>query len=339
MRSASPESSSEKESVIMLKKMYGRLILPTLARIRAFCGISPGQPTQPTPTTTLPEELAVAVVLKAAGDATLRASDLAHPGEHYIAAIRMYGDALACVVGSTVDHAGRETGRNPAHPAAEVIERAAAELELSATRIESALCASAHELLCVPSAERRPLALAIQQICSAVIGSRIASAELGARRELQRVTRNIVTLLGAVGFASLAVQYWHVHGDLARGKTWRASSELVNCRPIAKGGCAGRPSIFFHTKEEQNPWIEYDLGVPTKLSRVIVENATDGLRERAIPLVVEISDNQKDWSEVARITRTFESWTPSFPEVSARYVRFRAARVTYLHLSQIEIRH
>ncbi len=309
----------------------GLLRIPRLSAVRA-------EPPITEASSRTPEHLAVALAFKKMGDAALRTSDLVQPSEHYVAAMRLYGDALACVAGVDVVRDGEGPTESPDSRVEDLIQNASAKHSLSAARIQVALQASVKELLAVAGAERRSLALAMQEICGAVIGDFTTVSVRAERRELDRIVQIIVAVLTTVGFTSLAVQYLHSRGDLANGKPWRASSELGKCLPLDKGGCPGRPAIYFHTKQEENPWIEYDLGKSTRFSQVIVENARDGFRERALPLIVEIGDDQQTWSEVARMTRTFESWSPAFPAVSARYVRFRVPRVSYLHLSKIQIR-
>ena len=98
-----------------------------------------------------------------------------------------------------------------------------------------------------------------------------------------------------------------------------------------------RTSIFFHTREEEQPWVEMDLDAPTKFSSVSVRNRTDSLQERAVPLVLEVSDDRQSWRQLAQRQDFFNVWTPSFDAVSARYVRLRATRKTFLHLEAVQV--
>ncbi|HEY2736709.1 MAG TPA: hypothetical protein VGI70_22065, partial [Polyangiales bacterium] len=71
--------------------------------------------------------------------------------------------------------------------------------------------------------------------------------------------------------------------DLARGRPWRSSSHEFECHP-KNGECGGaQTNIFFHTKEENSPWFEIDLGTPQTVARVEVENRDDCCVERASP--------------------------------------------------------
>jgi len=128
--------------------------------------------------------------------------------------------------------------------------------------------------------------------------------------------------------------------DLAKGKPWRASSKLADCYPekITCGG--GRTAVFFHTLEENQPWVEIDLGAPTRFSEVLVYNRRDGdqgVLDRAVPLILEVGDDQKTWRVLGEQTQSFGLWAPKFEPTTARYVRLRSPRVTYLHLHAVEV--
>ena len=58
---------------------------------------------------------------------------------------------------------------------------------------------------------------------------------------------------------------------------------------------------------------------------------------RALPLYVEVSTDGKQYHRVARRERPFTVWRVSFPTVSARYVRLRVQRKSYLHLNEVEV--
>jgi hypothetical protein len=125
--------------------------------------------------------------------------------------------------------------------------------------------------------------------------------------------------------------------DLALGKPWRASSSAYECHP-QQNECGGAHSaMFFHTTEEDSPWVEFDLGSPQKLGRVQVVNREDCCPERAVPLVVEVSDDRTHWRSVARATESFRDWEMSFDPVKARYLRLRVDRRSLLHLVRVSV--
>lgn len=153
------------------------------------------------------------------------------------------------------------------------------------------------------------------------------------RRVSMRRRLRVFAVAGLGLVASIAMVYGisfclTVFGDLARNKPWVVSSAWWGGTP---------PGMFFHTSDEFNPWVRYDLGEPTPVHRLLVKNRTDCCSERAVPLVVEVSSDLVNWDTVARQTSNFETWEPSFPTVSARYVRLRLDRVGTLHLAKVRI--
>lgn len=165
------------------------------------------------------------------------------------------------------------------------------------------------------------------------------------RRPLNKILIQRAWRLGLLVLAALviaAVTVW-VRGvllersDLAAGKPWRASSQLESVCISPAQQCPGEVGYFFHTAEEQDPWIEFDLGTLRLLSRVRVDNRQDCCAERAIPLVVEVSINHQTWQTVAREDAEFKSWSPSFTPVNARWLRLRVLNRTFLHLDRVRI--
>ena len=127
-------------------------------------------------------------------------------------------------------------------------------------------------------------------------------------------------------------------GDLARDKPWTASSNAYTCTP-AEGICGGtKTKIFFHTNDEESPWVQIDLGAVRSFSRVDVRNRADCCMDRAAPLIVEIGEDGKTFRKVARREEPFFDWSAKLGDQTARYVRLRADKKTILHLEKIEVR-
>lgn len=125
--------------------------------------------------------------------------------------------------------------------------------------------------------------------------------------------------------------------DLAEGKPWVASSSWGACDPRI-GRCGPLVSrIIFHTLEDESPWYRIDLGQPTRFSGMTIANRTDDAPERAVPLLIEVGDDTVTWKEVARRESMFTIWRPTFDPVTARYVRVRAPRKTWLHLEAAKV--
>jgi hypothetical protein len=162
----------------------------------------------------------------------------------------------------------------------------------------------------------------------------------GARRQaiLRRRALRLALVVAALLLGFITLRPFYPKSNLAAGKPWKASSTYTVCDP-AKHSCGGATDtdIFFHTLEDDSPWVEIDLGEPTRISEVTVRNRTDCCTDRALPLVVEVASEPGAWKEVARRTESFGTWEPTFKPVRARYVRLRVPRKTFLHLVEFSI--
>jgi hypothetical protein len=149
----------------------------------------------------------------------------------------------------------------------------------------------------------------------------------------QRVARTmrVLVAIAIVGTSLWLVALWTRPPDLVPGARRSLSSQFSPCYP---GQCG---DAVFHTALEANPWVAYDLGAPRRLHSIDVQNRTDCCRERAVPLVVETSNDQKTWTEQARTSEPFVTWSANL-RGRARYVRLRAATTTHLHLKAVGIR-
>ncbi len=135
-----------------------------------------------------------------------------------------------------------------------------------------------------------------------------------------------VALLAAAAAAWALRAELRLVPDLARGRAWQTSSQL-----------AADSSLLFHTALEASPWAVVDLGARRTFSQIKVRNRNDCCQTRAVPLLVEISGDGASWRLLARREAPFQTWSRRFGSVSARYVRLRVDRASYLHLSNVEI--
>jgi hypothetical protein len=126
-----------------------------------------------------------------------------------------------------------------------------------------------------------------------------------------------------------ALRVW-LSRDLARTSAFTTSSSAYDCK---QGECG---DAFFHTQEEESPWIEYDLGRARAVHRVELKNRWDCCYERAVPLVVETSLDRKSWTVAARTDQAFLVWSADFAQ-RARYVRLRVDGRSSLHLQSVSI--
>jgi hypothetical protein len=180
-----------------------------------------------------------------------------------------------------------------------------------------------------------------QRFVRALIDGNPAGVDQVGRVLVQRGVRSGATLLLLVVslFAGkLGIENALRGPDLAFGKPWRASSQQFECHP-KESECGGAATaIFFHTSEEDSPWFEVDLGGSQAIARVEVSNRDDCCLERAVPLLVEVSEDRQHWRAVARRGDSFREWEAKFAPVKARYVRLRVDRRSVLHLARVSVR-
>ena len=148
----------------------------------------------------------------------------------------------------------------------------------------------------------------------------------------------IFVLLGGLVWGGFAVKSYLAELDnISRGKSWVISSTFpMGCRSPAQK-CAESPNFFFHTQEQNQPWLEIDLGGVQRFSSVKVVNRQDCCSERAIPLVVEVSSDGQKWQQIARKNELFTEWHPQFSPVEARWVRLRIPKKGILHLVSVDV--
>ena len=144
-----------------------------------------------------------------------------------------------------------------------------------------------------------------------------------------RITVAIVLLAAA----ALGIRALALGPNLVENRPFRTSSTLDQC--AHKGMCA---ELMFHTNQQDNPWVEFDLGAVRKIHKLEITNRSDCCAERAAGLIVEVGVDQNTWTEVAKNDLPFLKWSPSFAKRSARYVRLRVPRNTTLHLDDVVVR-
>ena len=119
---------------------------------------------------------------------------------------------------------------------------------------------------------------------------------------------------------------------------FKASSAEAPYPQEGQLGDHGPFELVFHTKNESDPWVIIDLGETRKISKVSLLQRSDCCKDRGVPLVVEVGDESQTFVEVASRKEPFAEWTAKFPPQSARYVKLRATKRTYLHLRDVFIR-
>jgi hypothetical protein len=156
-------------------------------------------------------------------------------------------------------------------------------------------------------------------------------------QRLLRIGMLVALLLSIIGGVRYLMDRSEQARNLAAAKPWRASSSTgAGCSsPLQQ--CADSADFFFHTQEERQPWLEIDLGKPTRFTAVRVDNRRDCCFDRAKPLVIEAGNDQEHFKELARRTTSFGSWFAQVPPTEARYVRVRSPSKTILHLAEVRV--
>lgn len=217
---------------------------------------------------------------------------------------------------------------------------AAGGAELLAHLRDSLLRAPAESALLPPEQlerEARAAKAFVQALIAAATDRHMRSDRLLTERWLRTGVAAAVLLVLAASAAG-PLQRAFAPPDLAAGKPWRTSSKGDDCEPGLKRCMGARTAIFFHTKREHDPWFEVDLGAPTSFAAVEVVNRRDCCQDRVVPLVVEVSNDQKSWSAVARRVDTFpEIYRAVFAKQRARYVRLRVDRRSTLFAERVSV--
>src|ERR1035438_3056511 len=99
----------------------------------------------------------------------------------------------------------------------------------------------------------------------------------------------------------------------------------------------------FHTEFENNPWWQVDLGLPTKLDRVVIYNRCDALSERNSRLLVLLSSDGRQFRQVYQHNGTIfygatdgKPLTVKLGGVEARFLRLALEGTSYFHLDEVE---
>lgn len=213
----------------------------------------------------------------------------------------------------------------------EVVVRAAGGAEWLPS-IEKALALDPREVAMEHAATSPARQAAILETFTRALISELDAPERErARQRAFRLSKRAGLVLGGVLLCAAAYWLW-LRPNRAASAIVTTSSDLGPCR--SPGDCG---NALFHTKEEDRPWVMYDLGSEYELHSVDVQNRSDCCYERAVPLVVETSHDANTWTEQARAERAFLTWSTSL-RTRTRYVRLRVDRRSYLHLGPVVIR-
>jgi hypothetical protein len=222
-------------------------------------------------------------------------------------------------------------------PLSEALDRAPPELLVAAAPDDATLGAIKEALLESPATVSVEASEREEQQAGRVrafVDTLLWNADAPRRRLDQLLVFRLIrlTLVAAVLLLVAFGVYRVTRGpNLAAGKPWKTSSRWTGCS--ADPTCEG--ILLFHTVEEKEPWAQLDLLKPQTIHRIEVKNRVECCADRIVPLVVEVSLDGKQWTEVGRKKDQFTTWTIKFPPRSARYIKLHIARVSTLHIHDL----
>ena len=157
----------------------------------------------------------------------------------------------------------------------------------------------------------------------------------------------VVLILSVLGFVLVCTlppwRHRWFPPDLGSTARWTTSSQYPNTAQQGLGTAspknntgAADPPFFFHTLDQQDPYIDLEFERPVRVRRVLIENRSDCCEERALPLNVEIPGASSPRILCQRRS-PFEVWTCSVKDVTTRRLRIRHPGKAMFHLRRIEV--
>jgi hypothetical protein len=98
-----------------------------------------------------------------------------------------------------------------------------------------------------------------------------------------------------------------------------------------------RENLGFHTDAGGQQWVVIDLGATRSFDKVVVYNRAEGQHARAVPLRLEVSDDNRNYTLLRERKETFDKWTAKGLHAKGRYLRLQNTPPKYFHLSEVEI--
>jgi hypothetical protein len=176
-----------------------------------------------------------------------------------------------------------------------------------------------------------------------LVGALIAPLEWEANRlgwalvaRWSRIAVVGLLLLALVGFAASWVSSRN-HPNLALHRPVLASS-LNGYGPEPGRLVDGIiDEIAFHTNGGDQQWVVIDLGEVKKFDKIVVYNRPDCCAERAVPLKVEVSNDNQNFTPIAERTEVFAKWSAKNLHAEGRYLRLKNTPPNFFHLAEVEV--
>ena len=214
---------------------------------------------------------------------------------------------------------------------------------LSAVQVSSLTAAMGpdgdHSLATLPVAQRKTFAIGLHEFVTALAEPLEFEANRLGRALFARYTRvavAAVVVLGVVGIVGnwIGAKFekpniaLHRHVDISS----QYPGEGLDHSLLVDGD---RTNLGFHT-ECQGGWAIIDLGATKRFDKLVVYNRVE-FPERAIPLVVEVSDDRQNFRQIAEKKEVFDKWSATGLAAQGRYVRLKNASSNCFHLAEVEI--
>jgi hypothetical protein len=96
-------------------------------------------------------------------------------------------------------------------------------------------------------------------------------------------------------------------------------------------------TLGFHTLDGGPQWVVIDIGKVHKIKKIVVYNRPDGYEERAVPIKIEVSKDNQNYTQIAERKETFDKWTAKRLNAEGRYVRLKNTPPNFFHLGEVEV--
>jgi len=153
-----------------------------------------------------------------------------------------------------------------------------------------------------------------------------------------RITAAIVVVGGAVAMLLSLLAGQMKKPNIALKKKVTTSSLFASAgrdtRLLVDGDTT---NLGFHTECRPNQTVTVDLGASHPISSVVVYNRADCCQERAVPLVLEVSADNRKFDKVKEQREQFDKWVVDGVDKKARYVRITNTSNNCFHLSELEV--
>jgi hypothetical protein len=189
--------------------------------------------------------------------------------------------------------------------------------------------------------DRRSFARAVRQLVISLSEPLAFDARRLWRALFARWSRMILVTLVLAAFFGVAVSWL----DKKFGKpnialhcpvtvSSQYSSEGTDHRLLVDGD---PDNLGFHTQSGGQQWVVIDLGSIRKFDKVVVYNRSDGFQDRAVPIRLEVSNDNVHFTHLRERKETFDKWTASDLHAEGRYVRLLNTPPSFFHLSEVQI--